>query len=47
VSGFEIAAAVVLALGILVVVYSVVRLAWRLRQGDVESAGSDGDSFRR
>jgi uncharacterized membrane protein len=26
--------------------YSLVRLVWRLRKGDVEAAGSDGDTWR-
>ena len=46
-SGFEIAAAVVLGLGILTVVYAIARVAWRLWRGDTEPASSDSDIFRR
>ena len=38
---------IVVVLVILAVVYAMFRSAWRLRTGDVEEAGSDGDTFRR
>jgi len=37
---------VVFVLGLLSVVYAMVRAFWRLHTGDVEEAGSDGDTFR-
>jgi hypothetical protein len=38
---------IVVILVILAVVYAMFRAAWRLRAGDVEEAGSDGNTFRR
>lgn len=41
-----IAAGVVIGLFALTVVYAIIRVAWRLRQGDIEAAGRDSDTFR-
>ena len=38
---------IVVVLVILASVYAMFRGAWRLRTGDVEEAGSDGNTFRR
>jgi hypothetical protein len=38
---------IVFVLGLLTVVYAMVRAMWRLHTGDVEEAGSDGRTFRR
>ena len=38
---------VVFVLGLLSVVYAMIRAFWRLHTGDVEEAGSDGRTFRR
>jgi hypothetical protein len=38
---------VVFVLGLLSVVYAMVRGMWRLHTGDVEEAGSDGRTFKR
>ena len=38
---------VVFVLGLLSVVYAMVRAFWRLHTGDVEEAGSDGRTFKR
>ena len=46
-SGFEITVGIAIVLGALTIVYSFVRLWWRLRQGDIEPTGSDSDIFRR
>ena len=47
VSGLDITLGIFLGLGALTILYSFVRLWWRLRQGDVEPTGSDSDIFRR
>ena len=44
---FEIGVIVFLLLMGLTFVYVVVRLVWRLREGDVEPAGSDGNALTR
>jgi hypothetical protein len=41
----EIAVIVFIALMVLTFVYSVARLIWRMRQGDIEPAGSDGNAL--
>jgi len=46
-SGLDITLGIFLGLGALTIVYSFVRLWWRLRQGDVDPTGSDSDIFRR
>jgi hypothetical protein len=38
---------VLFILGLLSIVYAMVRGMWRLHTGDVEEAGSDGQTFRR
>jgi hypothetical protein len=38
---------IVFVLGLLSVVYAMVRGMWRLHTGDVEEAGSDGRTFKR
>jgi hypothetical protein len=38
---------VVFVLGLLSVVYAMIRGMWRLHTGDVEEAGSDGRTFKR
>ena len=38
---------IVFVLGLLSVVYAMVRAFWRLHTGDVEEAGSDGRTFTR
>jgi hypothetical protein len=44
---FEIVTIVLLALVGLTFVYVVARLIWRVREGDVEPAGSDGNALTR
>jgi len=44
---FFIGLTVVFFLMVLTVVYGVIRFLWRLHTGDIESAGSDGDTWRR
>ena len=46
-SGLDITLGIVIAFGALTILYSFVRLWWRLRQGDVEPTSSDSDIFRR
>jgi hypothetical protein len=38
---------VLFVLGLLSIVYAMIRGMWRLHTGDVEEAGSDGRTFRR
>ena len=42
---FEIAVIAFIALMVLTFVYVVARLIWRVREGDVEPAGSDGNAL--
>jgi len=46
-SGLEIVAAVAIGLLVLTLVYAVLRVGWRFRQGDVESAGRDSETWKR
>jgi hypothetical protein len=48
VSGSVIAVVVVFGLGAFTIVYSIIRVVWRLwRTGDVEPAHRDSDAIRR
>ena len=47
VSMVQLIVTILFVLGLLSVVYAMVRAAWRLHTGDVEEAGSDGRTFRR
>jgi hypothetical protein len=44
---FEIGAVIFLGLMALTFIYVVARLAWRIREGDIEPAGSDGNALTR
>jgi hypothetical protein len=42
VNAFEIFAVIFLGLVVVTTVYAIARFVWRLREGDIEPAGSDG-----
>lgn len=42
---FEIGVIVFIVLMVLAFVYIVARLVWRIREGDIEPAGSDGNAL--
>lgn len=42
-NAFEIFAVIFMGLVVVTTVYAIARLVWRLREGDIEPAGSDGD----
>ena len=44
---FELGVVIFLGLMVLTFIYIVARLAWRLRNDDVEPAGSDGNALTR
>ena len=44
---FEIGVVIFLGLMVLTFVYAVARLVWRLRNDDIEPAGSDGKALTR
>jgi hypothetical protein len=46
-STFEIVIVVVAGLFVLTLLYALIRVAWRLRQGDLESAGRDSETWKR
>jgi hypothetical protein len=46
-TGLAIIAAIVVVVAFLTVVYALIRVAWRLREGDTETVGCDSDVFRR
>jgi hypothetical protein len=46
-SALEIVLAIVAGVALFTLVYALIRLPWRLRQGDVDPIGRDSDVFRR